>query len=73
MFERAASVSVTKQSLNNNFFFQSCKLTLQSSILISLSIQLMQVIMILSTKTIDLHKVSGIFPFDHDNGGQSFW
>ena len=73
MFERAASVSVTKQSLNNNFFFQSCKLTLQSSILISLSIQFMQVIMILSTKTIDLHKVSGIFPFDHDNGGQSFW
>ena len=68
MFERAASVSVTKQSLNNSFF-QSCKLTLQSFILISLSIQFIHVIMILSTKTIDLHKVSGTFRFDHDNGG----
>ena len=28
--------------------------------------------MILSTKTIDLHKVSGTFPFDHDNGGSHF-
>lgn len=73
MFERAASVSVTKQSLNNNFFFQSFKLTLHYFILINLSIQLLHVMIILSTKTIDLHKVSGIFPFDHDNGRQSFW
>ena len=68
MFERAASVSVTKQSLNNSFFP-----ILQVNPTILYTDQPFHstytCIMSLSTKTIDLHKVSGILPFDHHNGG----